>query len=276
VSEPDFLHAYDALLARWPVPVEAVDVPSAYGTTRVNVCGPDDGEPLVLLHGGGATSTAWFAVAGELSGRYRVYAVDQLGDAGRSVADGKPLAGPGDLMAWLDGLFDHFGLHGAYVAGHSYGGWLALSYALHAPDRVGRLGLLDPSSCFAGMSPRYVLRAVPLLVRPSAERARSFLRWETGGEPLDAGWLEVWALGAEQPKAKVVLPRRPSPRQLLACEVPALVLLAERSRSHDVRRVEARARTLLRARTEILPGATHHTIPTESAERIARELLAFG
>ncbi|OLB65670.1 MAG: hypothetical protein AUI10_05680 [Actinobacteria bacterium 13_2_20CM_2_72_6] len=50
----DFLAAYDALLRRWPVPVEPVEVPSAYGTTRVNVCGPVDGEPLVLLHGGGA------------------------------------------------------------------------------------------------------------------------------------------------------------------------------------------------------------------------------
>jgi pimeloyl-ACP methyl ester carboxylesterase len=120
VSDAEFYRAYDALLARWPVPVEPVDVASVYGTTRVNVCGPADGEPLVLLHGGGATSTVWSGVVGELS------------------------------------------------------------------------------------------------------------------------------------------------------------LLAEQSRCHDVRRVDARARTLLRARTATLPGATHHSIPAAGADRIARELLAFG
>ena len=276
MSEVDFLRAYDALLARWPVPVEPVDVPSAYGTTRVNVCGPADGEPLVLLHGGGATSTVWFGVVGELTRRYRVYAPDQPGAAGRSVATGTPFAAPGDLMAWLVGLFDHFGLRRAYVAGHSYGSWLTLSLALHAPDRVARLALLDPTSSFAGLSPSYVLHAVPVLTRPTADRARAFLRWETGGAVIDPGWVDVYALGAEQPQWKVVMPRRPSPRQLLACQVPALVLMAERSRSHDVRRVEARARKLLRARTETLPGATHHTIPAVDADRIARELLAFG
>jgi pimeloyl-ACP methyl ester carboxylesterase len=275
VSDAEFYRAYDALLARWPVPVEPVDVASVYGTTRVSVCGPADGEPLVLLHGGGATSTVWFGVVGELSRRYRVYAVDQLGDVGRSVAGGIPLGGPGDLMSWLDGLFDHFGLDGGYVVGHSYGAWLALSYTLHAPARVGRLALLDPTGCFAGLSPSYVLHALPLLTRPRADRARSFLRWETAGAPVDPGWVDVYALGAEQPKAKTVMPRRPSPRQLLASEVPALVLLAEQSRCHDVRRVEARARTLLRARTATLPGATHHSIPAAGADRIARELLAF-
>jgi pimeloyl-ACP methyl ester carboxylesterase len=29
------------------------------------------------------------------------------------------------------------------VRGHSYGGWLSLAYAAHAPQRVSRLALLD-------------------------------------------------------------------------------------------------------------------------------------
>ena len=86
----EFLAAYDAQLARWPAGTETIDAPSRYGRTRVIACGPRGGAPLVLLSGGGATATAWFAVAAELAG-HRLYAVDRLGDAGRSVPLGAPL-----------------------------------------------------------------------------------------------------------------------------------------------------------------------------------------
>src|SRR4051794_2833828 len=178
----DFNQAYDVVLAKWPVPVEPVDVGSPYGTTRVNVCGRADGEPLVLLHGGGATSTVWFANVGDLSRTHRVYAVDQINDAGRSVAGGRPLRSGPDLMAWLDALLTGLGLDAVRLCGHSYGGWLALNYALHAPQRVTHLALLDPTLCFAGMRLSYRLHAIPLfLPGPRAAGMRAFLRWETGG-----------------------------------------------------------------------------------------------
>src|SRR2546423_3023605 len=97
----DFFEAYDAVLARWPIAVETVDLRSAYGTTRVNACGPAGAPPLVLLPGGGATSTVWVANVAALAARHRAYAVDLVGDAGRSVADGRPVRTPADLVDWL-------------------------------------------------------------------------------------------------------------------------------------------------------------------------------
>src|SRR6266508_5970951 len=225
-----FRAAYDALLRRWPVPVEAIDVPTAYGTTRVNACGPDGAPPLVLLHSGGATSTVWFGNVGALSQEHRVYAVDRLGDAGRGVADGRPMRTRDDLMAWLEAVLDGLGVDLVRLCGHSYGAWQALSYTLRHPERVSRLALLDPTDCFAGLGLRYRLRAVRLLVRPSPDRIAAFLRWETGGAALDPG------------------------------------RLAGRSRAHDVAAVEAGARRLLPdAAVETLPEATHSTIPTGHA-----------
>src|SRR3954468_708865 len=88
-GQAEYFAAYDAVLARWPVAIDAVDVSSPYGTTRVHICGPRDGEPLILLSGGGATSTVWFANVGELSRAHRVYAVDVIGQAGHSVSNGR-------------------------------------------------------------------------------------------------------------------------------------------------------------------------------------------
>lgn len=271
-----FLAAYDAVLDAWPVPVERLDLGSAYGTTRVLVCGPEDGEPLVLLNGGGATATVWFANVAELSRTRRVYAVDRIGEPGRSQAGERPVRTAEDLLDWLDGVLDALGLGRTDLCGHSYGGWIALGYALHAPERIRRLVLLDPTGCFAGFRPGYLLRALPMLLRPTARRARSFLAWETGGAGLDPRWVELYGLGAELPRARVVVGRRPSAERLRASTVPALVLLAGGSRAHDSRRVEAAARRRLPGvRTAVLDGLTHHGIPSVGAPDLNGRIADF-
>lgn len=275
-GKAEYLAAYDAVLARWPVAVEPVDLPSPSGTTHVNICGPRDGKPLVLLHGRGATSTVWFANVGELTRVHRVYAVDVVGDAGRSVDDGRPVEGLTGFMDWLDGLFDALNLDSASLCGHSYGGWLALNYALHAPRRVHRLALLDPTDCFAGLKMSYRLRAVPALLRPSPERMRAFIRWETAGGRVDPAWLTLICAGRRFPSAKIVLPRRPAADRLRASTVPTLLLLAGKSRAHDIRKVSANARKLMpHVVSSILPDVSHHAVPTERPERLNRELGAF-
>lgn len=276
-AEARYFAAYDAVLARWPVEVSSFDVPSPYGTTHVCVCGPQDGEPLVLLHGGGATSTVWFANVEALSRGQRIYAVDLIGDAGRSVADGARIRRPADLMQWLDGLFDHLGLRRLHMGGHSYGGWVALSYALYAPERLRSLLLIEPTQCFAGMALAYRLHAIPLLLAPNADRMRSFLRWETAGRHLEPTWLTLMALGAsDYPRPTIVLPHQPKAAALRRLTVPTLVVLAGQSRSHQSRRVAAGVRrSMPHSVVAVLPDETHHTLPTENPVGLNRELLRF-
>jgi pimeloyl-ACP methyl ester carboxylesterase len=273
-----FFAAYDEVLAGWPVPHEAIDVPGEFGTTRVNACGPPGAAPLVLLPGGGATSTVWFANVADLSREYRVFAVDTITDAGRSVPDGRPITRPAHLMTWLDGLLTYLRIGTAHLAGHSYGGWLALSYALHAPQRVERLALLDPTRCFAGLRPAYVRHALPSLVRPSEARMRSLIHWETGGldEDLNPAWLRLMALGAVAHPPSTAVTGRIDRYRLAASATPTSVLLAGGSRAHDIAAVERNARRRMpAARVTVLPSATHHTLPMWPAPRLNATLLDF-
>ncbi|YCK41464.1 alpha/beta fold hydrolase [Actinomadura sp. ATCC 39365] len=272
----DFLFAYDAVLERWPVPVEPIDLPSAYGTTRVNACGPADGPPLVLLHGGGTTAAMWFANVAEFARRHRVYAVDRIGEPGRSVRGERPPRNVQDLLGWLDGVLDGLGIDSAAVCGHSYGGWIALTYALHAPRRVRRLVLLDPTQCFGGFRAEYLARALPTLLRPTASRARAFLEWETGGAPADPAWLRLYGLAAEFPDTKIVTGKRPEPGSLRALTTPALVLVAGRGRAHSPHRVaSAAARLLPGARTAVLPHLSHHAMPWHEPADLNTRVVDF-
>ncbi|WP_035855042.1 alpha/beta fold hydrolase [Cryptosporangium arvum] len=266
----DFSSAYDAVLAQWPAGTEAVDLPTPVGRTRVHASGR--GRPLVLLHGGGATSTAWFALASALAGEFRVHAPDLVGDAGRS--ERTALTSVADLHRWLDAVLD--GLDRPVLGGHSYGGWIALSYALAHPGRVDRLALFEPSSCFAPMAPGYLRRGLPVLLGATPRRVQRLYDWETGGRAVDPAWMELMRASTAERWHRPVLPRRPKPEQLTALSLPVLVVTGGRSRSQDPARVARVATGLLpdvTART--VAQASHHTIPTEDADELAAHLRAF-
>lgn len=275
-GSPEFFGAYDAVAAKWPAGTTGLDVDTEFGPTHVTCFGPEGGEPLVLLHGRGATGAVWFATAGSLGQRYRVYAPDQVGDAGRSVHRGRPITSTDDLMSWMDRILDQLALDPVGLCGHSYGAYLALTYTLHARNRIRRLALLDPTDCLGGPALAYRIRALPLLLRPSPARCRAFLAWETRGAELDPAWIELMTLGTTFPASRLVWPHPPGKGELQTLTTPTLVLLAQRSRAIRIRAVDRAAHRLLPdVTTHVLAGATHHTIPTEHPEELNRRLVQF-
>jgi pimeloyl-ACP methyl ester carboxylesterase len=271
-----FSAAYEGLLAQWGPDVERLDIPTPYGTTRVNCLGPQGAPPLLLLPGGGDTSASWFANAPEWARIHRVLAADLIGDAGRSLpAQGRRIGSVADLNRWLDALLDGLGIEQTALAGHSYGAWIALHYAL-ASARVSRLALVDPTGCFAGYRPGYLLRALPALLAPSPARVRSFLRWESGGAPLDPAWLRLQEAATGFKKARPVTGPRPGTAALHALQTPVLILLAGRSRPHDTSRVaEAAAALLPRAEITVLPGSGHHGLQHQAAGELNAKIGEF-
>lgn len=59
-SADRFFAAYDATLALWPVPHQALEVTTRFGTTHINVAGSPDLPPLLLIHGGQISSPVWY------------------------------------------------------------------------------------------------------------------------------------------------------------------------------------------------------------------------
>ena len=276
MSLDEFFSAYDRVLRKWPADTQAIDVNTVHGTTRINACGLVDGPALVLLPGAGATSTVWFANVEALSQRYRVYAVDLMGDVGRSVPGQQSIDSVDELLNWVTAVLDELKLPTAALCGHSYGAMIALAYALRNATRVDALTLLDPNACFGSMSPRYLLHALPILLSPNETRQRRFVGWETDGLELDSDWLDVLALGAAHfPTAKTIVPKRPKPAAFEGFNVRTTVVLAGKGKVHNASKIEAAVRAVLPdARIAILDGATHHTLPMHPAAEVNEILLS--
>ena len=99
------------------------------------------GQAVALVHGLASNCRIWDFVAPMLSRRFRVVALDQRGH-GRSFKpdDGYDFA---SVVADLDAFIDAVGLSRPIIAGHSWGGDVALEYAVARPRKTGGLVFVD-------------------------------------------------------------------------------------------------------------------------------------
>ena len=116
-----FLAAYDAAMKMWPVPYEALEIPTRFGMTHVIVSGPEDAPPLVLLHGYWATSTMWSPNIADFSKEYRIYAIDVMGQPSKSIPN-EPVRNAADYVTWLTATLDALHLGRISLVGRTRSG----------------------------------------------------------------------------------------------------------------------------------------------------------
>lgn len=114
---------------------------SAHGLRMRYLEWPGGHPPIVLLHGLSANANAFAGVGTSLSPRFRVVAPDLRGRGGTD----KPATGytMADHAADVIGLLDTLGMERVVLGGHSFGGFLAIYVAVHHPERVARLAVID-------------------------------------------------------------------------------------------------------------------------------------
>jgi pimeloyl-ACP methyl ester carboxylesterase len=169
-GEKQVMALYDAALSHWPVPYEALRLPTRHGETFVIASGDPPAPPLVLLHGAASNAVSWVGDVAAYCPHFRVYAVDIPGDPGKSVQNRLPWDGPG-YAEWLEDVLDGLDARCASLLGLSQGGWTALKFATYRPERVDKLVLLTPGGIVPTRT-SFILSAVVLSMfgRWGAER----------------------------------------------------------------------------------------------------------
>jgi pimeloyl-ACP methyl ester carboxylesterase len=246
-----FRAAYDAAMATWPVPREEMDLSSRFGMTHVVASGPREAPPLVLLHGYMATSTMWAPNIADFSRDHRVYAIDVMGQPGKSIPR-EPIRNEADYAAWLTATLDALRLDRISLVGMSYGGWLALNYAIAAPERLHRLVLLSPGGGFAPMVRQFSLRGLLMFWFPTRFTVNSFVRWlgfrERAGDTQTRLVFDLMYLGLKHFRIPLetlrVLPVMFPDDRLRAMRVPTLLLVGEQEVICDPAAALDRARRL--------------------------------
>jgi pimeloyl-ACP methyl ester carboxylesterase len=275
-GEAEYVSAYDAVLKLWPVPFEENDVKTRFGITHVIASGSKGLPSLLLLPATGASSTMWFPNIGALSSAYHVYAVDIIGEPGKS-RQSRLLKNGEDCANWLGDVMKGLDLERTNIAGLSYGGWHTLNFSLFFPEKVNKIVALAPGASVLPFSwpVLLMLRLLPYVpIKPNP--LRSF--FHKGFHPDE--------LFARQFASGVKHYRYPDPKEsiftnvfsdgeLNRINVPTLFIVGENEVIYDPEAAIEKVNQLIpNAETKLVPDAGH-LVSMEQPALVNEHILEF-
>jgi pimeloyl-ACP methyl ester carboxylesterase len=246
---------------------------------------------LVFLHGQPGTPADWQLVSARLPARLRVVTPDRPGYGSSPQPPGGFAANARTVVHQLDVR----GIRRAVLAGHSYGGGVALAAAALAPHRIEAVVLLASvgPGCVSGWDKLLAAPAAGPLSALVAWRltpwmARARLAWITRRQdrPLTPGehvnW-QVWAHASrEQGLWRTFLTeQRALVRELdelvaliPSVQAPALLLADPKDKVIPLRTARHLAQALPNGRLQLIEGAGHH-LPRRAPGAVADAIAAF-
>ena len=260
-------------------PTESRRFDTPFGDTHVLLAGPTEGPPLVLLHGALASSAHALSVVPTLADRYRIHAVDVIGQSPLS-AETRPEVSGNTYGEWALSCLDALALERTAVLGVSWGGFVACRLAVVAPQRISALSLVVPAGVVSGYGWEPVVKiAIPMLLTRLVPSRRSFERFAeaqlTVRDPL---WVDYLVDALRMFKMDFRAPRNLADDELAGFTAPVQVIAAEKDLMFPGRPLLARARRVfpnLRT-TELLAGARHSPSTEPGAGRaLAASIAAF-
>jgi pimeloyl-ACP methyl ester carboxylesterase len=260
-------------------------VQTSYGNTFIRISGPTNAPSLVLLPSTSASSLIWMPNIKALSAHYRVYAVDNIYDFGRSV-NTRNIKSSDDMMNWLDELFTTLDLGDSInLMGLSFGGWLTSQYTLNYPNRLNKTVWLAPAATLFEFPGEWAWRGI-LSALPHRYFMNKFMvEWlfedlskkddELSVKQLE-GFVDDAMMGLTCFTFRMpVTPSVLTDNELQRIKVPTLFLVGENEKLYPAKKAVERLNTLApQIQTEIIPNAGHD-LTIVQAELVNRKIIDF-
>lgn len=255
---------WETLPAPAPLPPFELEGRLSHDGARIWFAAFGTGAPVVLLHGGDASSDYWGdQVPALLADGRRVIVIDSRGH-GRSTQGARPLGYElmeSDVIAVMNALnIDH-----ADVVGWSDGAIIGLVMAIKHPRRVSHVFAFGANMDLRGFNP---LGAVaPILPKVEAALAANYARLSETPDDFGALAKAVLAMQRREPNY--------TPRDLAAINGPAIAIVDGAHEEFILRQhTEYMARTIPGAKLIILPDAGHFA-PLQAPEAFNAAMIGF-
>ncbi|MEW1963687.1 alpha/beta hydrolase [Microbacterium sp. NPDC077644] len=125
--------------------------------TRVATAGPEDGQPVILLHGTGGHWETFAPTIPALSDQYRCIAVDMIGNGFTDKPDYDY-----EIQVYVRhilGVMKELHVERAHFIGMSLGAWVSAKIAQQHPELVDKVILMSPAGLIATQSNMERIRA---------------------------------------------------------------------------------------------------------------------
>jgi 3-oxoadipate enol-lactonase len=253
-------------------------VPVSGGTLAYDEAG--HGPAVILLHGAFLDRHTWDLQMPPLAARHRAVRYD-IRPFGESTVPDKPYKTTGDLLVLMDALE----IDRAHLIGHSFGGGVAIDFALEHPSRVASLVLVNSGVTGAPMPADEQQEAAQVFVSARESEAKAVEAWLA---------LRLWSASRARPEVMNAIERitaanaarfrmasppfapiaPPAIGRLAEIRVPTLVVTGDRDTPGNRAASDSVATRIQGARLVVVPGADH-AIPIGWAKELNEAVLSF-
>lgn len=282
-AKREYLSLYDNRAKLWPVESIVLKIKTTQGVTLIRVSGPENAEPIILLHGAGGNSLQWMSNIAAFAKDYRVYALDIMFARGGSIPN-QLFTDAGDYIKWLDEVLLQISPEQKVsLVGLSYGGWISAQYAKSFPEKIDKTVLLAPAGVVAPISKEFIVRAISVAL-PSKLFAQQFMHWLA--EDTYNGSLEQQQLLQEQideaylalrsfNSSPLVYPNVFTDKELQQVATPVLFLVGDNEKIYSPNVVLERLDNVApHIQTQLVKGAGHDLTMVQ-AKQVNELILKF-
>jgi pimeloyl-ACP methyl ester carboxylesterase len=222
---------YKEILATWTVPYEEIDVTTSFGKVHVIKSGGKNKKNLILLHGSGSNSATWSYCIAEFGKHFNVYAIDTLGDLGKS----RPVKLPeneNDNATWLKETLDALGIKKTNIVGSSYGSFLGHCLINSYPEIAEKAVFTAFSYLSSPLEISSLLKMMYYTFLPSNENMEKELYWFNGGPMENKAAAEnikkMFLANAKYGRSRILNPTDVPESEVKKIKAPLLIIIGDR------------------------------------------------
>jgi len=276
-GKKQILDLYDQQLKRLTIPYKDLYVDTFYGSTHIIETGDLSGEPLLVFHGGNATTAYNLLACDFIMNDFHVYAVDIIGHPGKSAETSLSAKGY-DYGKWVSEIIAKLGYEKISLFAGSFGAGIVAKTMCVTPEKVKRAVLYVPSGIKNSPAIKSASMLFPMILYWTTHKdkwlKRCILPMAITEDNITEDVYQTAKLSIDHAKIKKVMPSDVDEKYMKKCQAPTLVMAAEKDCLFPGAGVIERAMKIIpNCKTYMLEGRGHMNFLTESEKKMIVDFL---
>lgn len=279
-GKEEILALYDKQLKRLQGAYSDKWVSTSLGRTHLIETGNPAGIPLLVFHGGNATTAYNLLFCDFLMEDFHIYAVDTIGHPGKS-AEVSLSARNYDYGKWASEVISAIGYESISCFGGSFGAGILAKTMCVSPEKIKRAVLYVPSGIKNAPTINSMSMMFPMIMywitHEDKWLKKCMLPMAVSEENITDDIYETAKLSINHSKVKTGMPSNVSEKDMKKCKAPTLVMAAEKDCLFPAKGVIPRAKRIIEnCTTYLVEGRGHMSSLTEEEKQMITEFLWQG
>lgn len=272
------LALYDRQIRELHIPYKDIYVETSFGKTHLILCGDERKPPLLVFHGGNATTAYNLKYCSFLLPHFHIYAVDTIGHPGKSAETSlSPFSQA--YGKWAKEVIEKLGYRQMACFGGSFGAGILVKLMCAAPNLVSQSVLLVPAAIQNAPSVKSINMLFPMCMYLLTHSEKWFIKcilpMAVREENISKDILETAKCSIDNAKIKSIMPQNERKSALQKYKNPVLVMAAEKDCLFPAAGVLHRAKAVWRqSRCYLLRDRGHINVLTEKEKQMIIKALS--